>query len=99
MDKKDILSKLRENKETLFHKFGVKKIGLYGSFSKDCQNENSDIDIIYELNEDKKLDFGELLELEAFCSNLFGNYRVELVNAKFMNPIIKIDMENSVLYV
>ena len=47
--KQDILSKLREIKPKLRQEYAVKEIGLFGSFSNDSANDNSDIDLLVEL--------------------------------------------------
>ncbi len=47
--KKDIISKLKELKPLLRKEYSVKKIGLFGSFASDTFTENSDIDILIEL--------------------------------------------------
>ena len=44
MNKDDVLSRLRELKPTLYRDFAVKEIGLFGSFSDNTHNEDSDID-------------------------------------------------------
>ncbi len=49
---KEILSLLDKHAEEI-KKFGVKKIGLFGSYSRDESKEDSDIDIIVELLEVK----------------------------------------------
>ena len=49
LTKTDILSKLKELKPSLQKDYAVQKIGLFGSFSDNTFNENSDIDILVEL--------------------------------------------------
>ena len=44
--KEKILEKLREEFPYLKDQFGVKKIGLFGSYAKGEQRKNSDIDIL-----------------------------------------------------
>ena len=44
-----ILSKLKELKPELHEKYAVSEIGLFGSFSDDSYTDDSDIDIIVEL--------------------------------------------------
>lgn len=44
---KEIISILSEKKNIL-ERYTVKKIGLFGSFAKDKQDKNSDIDLIVE---------------------------------------------------
>ena len=43
--KTDILNSLAESKDA-FAQYGVKSIGLFGSFVKDSVNENSDVDLL-----------------------------------------------------
>jgi uncharacterized protein len=50
MNKDKILELLRADFERLKIKYGVKSIGLFGSYSKDLQLENSDIDFLVELD-------------------------------------------------
>ncbi len=48
MSRDEILIVLKKNKKTLQTKFKVKQIGLFGSFARNEQKENSDIDIFVE---------------------------------------------------
>jgi len=45
MTKTIILNFLRVHKEELHEKFGLTKIGLFGSYARDTADENSDIDL------------------------------------------------------
>jgi uncharacterized protein len=45
MDKAFVLNFLRTHKGELAHRYGVEKIGLFGSYAKDEQHEGSDIDL------------------------------------------------------
>jgi predicted nucleotidyltransferase len=47
--KKIILDKLRELKPMLYRDYAVKKIGLFGSYSDESFSDDSDIDILVEL--------------------------------------------------
>ncbi|RLJ08213.1 MAG: nucleotidyltransferase, partial [Candidatus Aenigmatarchaeota archaeon] len=47
MNLNQIIEKLENNKEKL-KTYGVKRIGVFGSYVKNKQNEKSDIDIIVE---------------------------------------------------
>ncbi len=69
MRKEDIIKLIKDNKMKL-KRFGVKKIGIFGSAARDELKENSDIDIVIEFEEDRGglKDFGELSE---FLENLF----------------------------
>jgi hypothetical protein len=51
ISKDEIINKLRELKPNLQNDYSVKEIGLFGSFSDETFNEESDIDILVELNQ------------------------------------------------
>lgn len=49
MSKDEIISFLKNNKQELRERFGVIKIGLFGSYVKDQATPDSDIDIVVEI--------------------------------------------------
>lgn len=49
----DALKILREHKQELAEKYGVTRIGIFGSVARDEATENSDMDVVVEM---KKLD-------------------------------------------
>ena len=56
---------LRENYPHLVAEYGLKKIGLFGSYAKGLPNETSDVDVIVEFERPiglKFIDFAEELE-------------------------------------
>lgn len=99
MDKSLIVNKLKRNKEVFKKQFGILKIGLFGSYSTNNQHQNSDIDLVYELEEGKFLGLKELYELEVFLKDLFKIDKVDVVNKKYINPIIESEMVKTVIYV
>ncbi len=99
MDQAQIINILRKNKEVLKDKFNILKIGLFGSYSTNTFTENSDIDLIYELEEGKKMGLREVYELETFFKRLFQIDKIDLVNSKYVNPIIGNEIEKTVIYV
>ena len=48
MDKNAILKELTKHKSYFKENYGVEKIGLFGSYAKGIQTEDSDIDIYVE---------------------------------------------------
>ncbi len=74
----EIKDKIKSNKPALKAKYNVDKIGVFGSYSRNDQNENSDIDILVEFSEPIGLEFVALAdELEK----LLGQ-KVDLVSRK-----------------
>ena len=98
MDKEEILNKLRENKEKM-KEFGVKRIGIFGSYAKDMAGEKSDIDIIVEF-ERGKATFKNVCGLIDFLEELFGREvdiltpdGVESIRIKHVKEGIKREIE------
>jgi uncharacterized protein len=51
MTKEEVIKILQQDKNLLQNNFGVLSIGLFGSYSKNIQNENSDLDFFVEIGE------------------------------------------------
>ena len=49
MTREEIISKLKKSKSIL-ESYGIRKIGLFGSYAEQKQNEESDIDILIEIH-------------------------------------------------
>ena len=69
MRKEEVIKLLRENLKEI-KKFGVKRIGIFGSSARDEIREDSDIDVLVEFERGKATfeNFGGLVE---FLENLF----------------------------
>ena len=95
MDKKEILITLQKNKEKL-QKFGVKNIGLFGSFVKERQKNNSDLDFVVEFRKGQK-NYDNYIELKFFLEELFDK-EIDLVTAESIKPELKAEIMESVEY-
>lgn len=60
---RDIIEILTELKPELQKKYGVERIGFFGSFARNEPDDNSDVDILVELREPLGWDFFEMLDL------------------------------------
>lgn len=60
--KPEILRALREMKADLARQYGVRKIALFGSYARGDQQENSDVDIMVEVDPSIGLRFVDLAE-------------------------------------
>ena len=70
-----LLTKLTELKPELLEEYAVKEIGLFGSFSDDSFTDDSDIDIIVEL--EKPIGW-KFFTLEIYLGKIFGR-KIDLV--------------------
>ena len=77
MTKDEILTTLTQVKPYLQEKYGVEKIGLFGSYSRNKATPESDIDIYVELKENT---FRKLAGLWNYLDELYGDIKVDLVN-------------------
>ena len=91
----EILKKIKENKEKI-KKFGVKRIGLFGSYLRNEQKTESDIDILVEFERGKKT-FDNYMDLKFFLEDLF-KCKVDLVIADALKPDLKPIILRSVKY-
>ena len=66
--------------------FGVKRIGLFGSFVRGEQNPDSDIDLLVEFEIGRKT-FDNFMELSFFLEEVLQN-KVELVTVESLSPYI-----------
>ncbi len=65
----DILRFLAQNKAELDRRFGVRRIGLYGSYASGTQRADSDVDLVVELREPK---FDDLAGLHIYLEQALG---------------------------
>lgn len=96
-EKEKILNFLSNNKEKLTIEFGVNSIGLFGSYINNIQNRESDIDILIDVKDSFK-NYKYYIELKRFLENNFGK-KVDLVYKNAMNPLIKMEIQNNIIYV
>lgn len=98
--KAEVLSKLRDNMEEL-RKFGMRRMGLFGSYVRDEQNEGSDIDLVVEFKEGEAT-LDNFLGLVEYLERLLGR-RVDLITAEGIRHIriaqVREEIERSVIYV
>ena len=97
-NKEEIIQYLRENKQIFLKKYNVDSFILFGSFARNENRDKSDIDIVYSLKEGTKLNFDKYLELEKDLQKAFGK-KVDLINQKKLNPLVKLNAAKDFIYV
>ena len=91
IDKNKILRIIEKNRYNI-RKYGVKKLGLFGSFLKDRQNNKSDIDLIVVFD---KPTFDKYMELKFLLEGIFSR-KVDLVIEKNLKPALKYVKEEAI---
>lgn len=96
MKKEDIISFISSRRTEFEQRFGVKRIGLFGSYARDEGREGSDIDIVVEL---EKPDLFCLIGIKQAVEDALGN-RVDIVRLRDkMNKALRRRIERDVIYV
>jgi len=95
ISKNDILAKLKELKPALYNDYSVKEIGLFGSFSDGTFSDDSDIDLIVELERPIGWKF---FSLELYLQKIF-NRKIDLVTKNALKEQIKDSILKKVNYV
>ena len=87
--KTEILQLLSQYKPTAVGKYGVTRIGIFGSAARDEQREGSDIDVVYEGEPNLLLRSRMKAELEALfgCRVDVVRYRKQLAGTLFGKEI------------
>ena len=94
-NKEAILNTLSENKQALM-RFGVKEIGLFGSYVRDQAHSDSDIDLLVDIEKTHKT-FRNFLALTYYLEDLLGT-KVDLVTKQSLSPYIGPHILNTVSY-
>ena len=89
----EILNILKQHNEELKTRFGLSGLVLYGSYAKGNQQPGSDIDLLYELPEGSHMPLMRLQKLQHYISNLLAINKVEVVNRKYINPVVLKDAQ------
>lgn len=91
------MSQLKIHKNE-FSKYGVHSVGLFGSYSRNEQSEDSDIDLLIDF-EPGKSTFDNLMGFYDVIETLFKNEKVEVVTKNSLSPYIGPRILNEVQYV
>lgn len=95
--KENILAILKHNKSEL-SKFGVSEIGLFGSYIRNEQSDNSDIDLLINFKPESE-NFDNYMAVYDIFENLFKNEKIEIVTKNGLSKYIGPRILNEVEYV
>ena len=94
---KDILLMTLKNNKNKIASFGVKRLGVFGSFVRGEQKDVSDVDILVEF-EKKKKNYKNYLALSNYLEKVFKR-KVDLVTSESLSPYIGPYIKKEVVYV
>lgn len=97
LTKSQIISQIASVQSELKERFELEHLYLYGSYALEKQNEESDIDLMYVMRTNAKMTLGRLEKLEDKLKALLQVPKIEMVNQKYMNPVIANQIESYVV--
>ena len=95
--KENIIAILKSYKPELL-KFGVQNIGLFGSYLRNEQSHNSDIDLLIDFEPEKE-NFDNYMAVYDIFESIFKNQKVEIVTKNGLSKYIGPKILKDVMYV
>ncbi|PNW35811.1 UNVERIFIED_CONTAM: nucleotidyltransferase [Euhalothece sp. KZN 001] len=92
-----ILQKLRAYLPEIKDQYQIKTMGVFGSYVRGEEDENSDIDVLVEFNQDIEFGLLTFCHLENQLSEKLGR-RVDLVTKDGLKPHLGEDILKEVVY-
>ena len=90
------LSLLRQHEQEIKQRFGVERIGIFGSYVRGEEKPGSDVDILVEFREGEKT-FDHYLDLKSYLEDLFG-HKVDLVMKNAIKRRLREPILSEVIY-
>lgn len=94
--RENILSTIRAHKTELI-KFGIRDVGLFGSYVRGEESDNSDIDILIDFFPEQE-NFDNYMAIYDYFEKIFQNEEVEIVTKNGLSPYIGPYILKEVLY-
>lgn len=94
-----VVESLRQASPEICRQFRLQKLGVFGSYAKDAAHKGSDLDLLYDLEENAVLTYQDYIRLEEILSQLTGVSEIDLVRIPNMNPLVWLTVKDSIIYV
>ena len=92
-----IIETLRNEESFLKNRYFIKHMDLYGSFARNQQNVESDIDLLYTTIPNGDMTLARLRSFENFLSQLLNIEKIELVSKQSINPVVELNIEKDAI--
>ncbi len=93
----NVLALFRQHEPELKRQFGVEKIGIFGSYARGEEREDSDVDVLVIFQKNKKT-FDNFMGTRFYLEDLFHR-KVDLVTDTALKPLIRYSILQDVVYV
>lgn len=92
--KEQIIQKIIQN-ESVLRELGIKRIALFGSYSRNEQTSDSDVDFIWDLQKPRTLN--SIGKAQQALNKLFPNINVDTVFESAINKYFKTSITESMI--
>ena len=95
-NKQEFLALVQRHEDRI-RDLGVKRLGLFGSFTRGEQNQDSDVDVLVEFERDQKT-FDQFIHLASLLEDLFKR-RIEVVTPESLSTYLRPYITRNIEYV
>ena len=86
---------LQENKNLFYENYGVRILGIFGSYARDSATEESDLDLLVDFEKPQGF---KIMNVWDSLENLVG-VKVDLASVKYLRPRLRALIEKELVYV
>jgi predicted nucleotidyltransferase len=87
MTSKEIILKTLQSNKPELKKFGIRNVGLFGSYIRNEQSSESDIDLLIDFEPEKE-NFDNYMAVYDLFEKIFKNEKIEVVTKNGLSPYI-----------
>ena len=95
--RQEMVAYLKNNKRLFYEKFGVTRMGIFGSFVREEQTRSSDIDMVVEIEKDRK-NIHSFLQLKRFLEKELAR-TIDLGFEHSLKPVVREKIKEQIIYV
>lgn len=93
----EVVAYLRNNKSFFYERFGITRMGVFGSFARGEQTFSSDIDMVVEIEKNRK-DLHSFLEIKRFLEKKLAR-KIDMGFEHSLKPIVREKIKGQIIYV
>lgn len=97
LTKKDVIAKLKAGMPYL-SQYGIHQIGVFGSYSRNAHDKNSDIDLLLDFDE-KEENFDNYMAACELLEASFNGEKIDIVTKNGLSPHFRQQILDEVEYV
>lgn len=94
-----VVQQLSKVSPAIRKQFRLQRLGVFGSYAKENNHTGSDLDVIYEIEENASLSFKDFILLEETIARHTGVSDIDLVRLQNINPLVWLTVKDTVIYV